>query len=680
MEKDLFNLREYQSTDIKEIESKWNEYRSILYQLATGGGKSVIFSKIIYDSKDEQVLVLAHKRSLLNQIKRRLTDLGLNVGLIAGSTEENIQAPILIASIRTITREKRISTILDRKWDKVIIDEARHSRTGSYENVLDKLIESNPTHKLLGVDATPYRRDKKRLDKYFQYLITCSESVENLIQKGYLSKYRTFYTPVANLQQEVGEMAGDYQTVALSTYMRKPEIMDYIVNAYKKNGDERQGIVFCVDKQHALELRQKFLDHGYERQSYIDSDVDDETRELILESFRDGDIQLLFNIETLTEGVDLPETGCIIGARPTKSITLYLQMVGRGTRPKSDGSDLIVIDCCGWTEEHKTISSPRQWSLDPEIHPNNPSKKTKVVARKKDGTLSEDIEEFDELVELSPEEYLQHISGGLEKAEQNNKSIDEKILELLNALNNLFYHLTKSMQEYRDFSFHTLLDRSRITTYIIPNDKNQKFIENKGSSWRWDFAYATLIIDEDINSYFFKVDGNNYDGRRTDNKEQVSTYMRLTSVVGILNATLWDKDKKSDEIKGYYKQTLELGAQKTNLEEFKEQAKKFKREKLEKELDEYLLKSNIIHLINEKNESTNRFFSVNRGYRALKKIILSKNKITKTSNSLTFVDDAGLTTSKDYLKREEIIDCIEKLEWNKDYKEEVIKPEEILVN
>lgn len=420
-------LRGYQSRDISLIEEALVEHKTVLYQLPTGGGKSVVISKIIYDLYGQKrFLVFAHKKKLLSQLLTRFRSLGMSVGYLQGMNEENLSADVIVCSIRTAAKSKRLTTLLEQHWDYVIVDEARHTRTTSYDIVLDSLKDHLPQLKMLGVDATPYRRDGKSLDKHFKHLIA-SDSISSLIEQGFLAPFTTFSTPIDGIKEEVKLQGGDYQTSSLSEFMRKPAVMNYCLSLYKNKGEGKQTIVFCVDKAHAKALRDVFEKEYPEKTAYIDSDCSDDEIELAYLNYECNESQFLFNVEMATEGVDLPDTGCILGARPTMSLTLYMQMVGRGTRLKSDNSKLIVLDACGWTESFGSISAPKTWSLDPTVDPANPSKGRKIVARKADGTLSEDIQPFDELVDVSAEEFFEQALGGKEAAQAHNLSLEEKI-------------------------------------------------------------------------------------------------------------------------------------------------------------------------------------------------------------------------------------------------------------
>ena len=289
-------LRPYQITDVESIETAWKDHRSVLYQLPTGGGKSVVLTKIISDYPDEKILILAHKRRLLTQMKQHLNRIGIKAGLLYAMTEEDLDSNVVIASIRTAVKSKRLEMLISRHWDRVIIDEARHSRTGSYDIVLDRLVATHPKHKLLGVDATPHRKDKKRLDKHFESMVISCENIKSLQQKGFLAKERTFATPIGQIKEEVKEVANDYQQTALSNYMRQPKFLNYVVDAYTKWGENKQAIVFAVDKAHSKDLLVVFQEKGYKKVAQIDSDLSQSEIDVVYEQYEAKKIDILINV------------------------------------------------------------------------------------------------------------------------------------------------------------------------------------------------------------------------------------------------------------------------------------------------------------------------------------------------------------------------------------------------
>jgi len=625
MKKSDIKLRDYQITDTKNIENAWKEFRSVLYQLPTGGGKSVILTNLVSKFPKEQILIFAHKKRLLTQLHDRLNGLGIKTGILYGQKSEDLDAPVVVVSIRTAVNDKRLEKLILRKWDRVIIDEARHSRTNSYDKVLTALVEAYPTHKLLGVDATPYRKDGKRLDKHYQTLVNSTETTASLIQKGYLSKYKTFQSPIdkESLKEQVKENSNDYQSTELSGYMRQPKYLEYIVDTYKKFGEEKQAIAFAVDLAHAADLRDCFIKHGGYAASkivQIDSTKSSQEIEKAFSDYEKKKVQIIINVEMVTEGVDLPDTGCIIGARPTKSLTLYLQIVGRGTRIKSDGSELVVLDCCGWTEEYGTLSSAKQWSLDPKVDPNGKRKGNKIVGRTASGEYTEDLTDFvGEIVEMSAEEYMKNLSKGLEYAEAENKTTDEKIAELFQLLGELLAKLMKS--GYNNLQFVVEKSYRSTTIYYFSKSVDKETFSNYRTT-----TIAVVFNKEGEVSIPLLSYGSSGSGR--DRLVDVNIGIAL----GKMSEVFRDNEEELlQDSRGILSQVNDLEESKINLEEFKEQARKFKQEQWENTINEHVAKDNVFVL--EKDLRFNNYFR-DWEYGRIEKLEFPKGKINKHNNDM----------------------------------------------
>ena len=645
-------LRDYQKSDIERIESAWTEYNSILYQLPTGGGKSVVISKIIADRKDQKILVFAHKRRLLTQLKQHLLNVGVRAGLLIASTEENLNSNVVIVSIRTAVKDARLDRLLERDWDLVVIDEARNSRTNSYDKVLKAIEANNLNIKKLGVDATPYRKDKKRLDKHFGCMVCSTETTASLIKKGYLAEYKTYVAPIGEIEDEVAEVANDYQQQQLSDYMRKPQYLNYVVDMYQKYGNNRQAIVFAVDKEHARSLKRTFVERKVNDVEQIDSSLSTEEIERITKSYEEKETQILINVEMLTEGVDLPDTGCIIGARPTKSLTLYLQMVGRGTRLKSDGSNLIVLDCCGWTKAFGQLSSSKHWSLNPEIDPNNPRLNNRVVGKRENGTIEEDLTDWiGEVVELTPEEYLNSVQNGLEKATKLNEKLDERIITIYTQIASLIQEKIKIKTEYRASIQHE--DHSRRIKFTDADNKETS-----------DWNKIT------VNIYFGKkerlhaeMNGNFY--TRTQNE-----YMKMSILFGKINQLFYENPKVELECLELYEQITDLDQSKVNLDAFKDAAKNFTEEQWKKRIDDECRERNGVFIFQRSLNKSNYF----KGYSndKIDAIKVIGDKVNSYSNTIEIMctnkwhQDSKITEEKKYIKGEKIYELLKQGKWGEE--------------
>lgn len=613
----VINDREYQTLDRANIEKAWSESNRVLYQLPTGGGKSVVMKGIMKDYIKEDQIVFAHKKRLIVQLEAHLKSIGVTPGILMGTRKENLDAKIVIASIRTAVKDKNLTTLVQRKWKKAYIDEARHSRTTSYDTVIGSLVEALPEIKLLGVDATPFRKDKKRLDRWFEVMVTSVEDVKSLQDKGFLARMRTYATPIKDMKEEVDEVAGDYQKEQLSKFMRKPMYLNYVVQNYLKRGEGRQALGFAVDIQHAKDLVEVFKNNGITKTAVVSSELSDDEIEEVFEQYEDGRIQVLWNVEMVTEGVDLPETRCIIGARPTKSLTLYLQMAGRGTRPKDDNGDCILLDCCGWTNGvggndtgFGTIDSPKHWSLNPEIDPNNPRKKNKIVGKKADGTFTEDPEEFDELIEMSPEEYFKNLSGGIERAEKHNLSIEEQIEAVQLKINELFAKVPDEKVRL-DFDTISVLDDRNFmltVTYFLKKHRTRKrntakddIIEEQSERPfdTWDTPYGQIQIGHG-RPLVCTLECYRKDFAKMSNA--VTSYLKTMALTASANHNLQDSKSTIKQIFEYYEEILDLKKARIDIKELQATADKFKEEEWQKKVGVAVKKGDWLELPKELSE------------------------------------------------------------------------------
>jgi superfamily II DNA or RNA helicase len=558
-------LYEYQSSDKARIEEALTLYRSVLYQLPTGGGKSIVLTSLISDYRTENIVVLAHRNELTTQLRNHLSSMGISTGISTGNVKENLDSNIFITSIQSASSPQGLERLLGRKIDKIIIDEARNSRSKSYDKVIEAIMEANPDCQLIGVDATPFRKDKKRLDKHFQTMVVSTETVQSLTEKGFLQVCKTIVSPIDwdSLYEEVKEVAGDYQISSLSTYMRKPKYIEYVLGQYKTHGENRQAIVFAVDIQHSKDLYDAFENGGYKGLvDRIDSTMSYTQIQASFEKFRKGLIKLLINVEMITEGVDLPIAGCIIGARPTKSLTLYMQILGRGMRPDGIHDYFIFLDCCGWTEEYGVISAPKSWSLNPNINPNSGRTGNRLFGKNEKGDLIEDLTEyFGEIVEMTPEECLKHFVGNEEQALETNNQIDEKIAQqVLKAKDIIIKH--KSTE---NFAF----------TMDMENHKSVNFTFTHLSEDKSKYSYRRNAVSVKFNvdrngaiSARISSDGGDYEQKKKD------AYYETMMFCG----TLAERFIKKDEIIAFQLNEIigviaDLQKSKTDMDEFRKRKK-----------------------------------------------------------------------------------------------------------
>ena len=357
-------LRPYQKECLDLIEKRFSEGKSkLLVSIPTGGGKTLIFNSYSI-VKDLRTLVIAHRDELLEQAIDKYVMLGGkigNVGVVkAGEWRENRYT---VASIQTLYRN--LERVDGRKYDLVVVDEVHHLPSPTYRAVYDKLFETNPELKLLGVTATPFRSDRKDLSELFDDLAYAIDILE-LIRLGYLVpvRGRLVRLPVSldalKMTRKDGEE--DFSDRSISELFNKDYLNEEIVRKWKEYGEGRKTIFYLSSLEHAKALREAFLRDGVPA-GYVDGKMSMEERRRVLRDFKEGRIKVLTNMNILTEGFDDPEVECIGIVRPTKSLTLYAQIVGRGLRIAHGKEDCLILDFTGISKKHTIVGLAELFGL-----------------------------------------------------------------------------------------------------------------------------------------------------------------------------------------------------------------------------------------------------------------------------------------------------------------------------
>jgi len=349
-------LREYQTDTItKTANSLRKGKQSPLIVLPTGAGKTVIFSEISKRAvlKNNNVLILVHRRELIKQASQKLANIKVPHGIIAAGFKPSTHQ-IQVASVQTIVRRLKSTPF---KPTLIIIDEAHHSVAGSWKKTLDNW----PTAKRIGVTATPCRLSGEGLREMFDDLIL-GPSVKKLVKAGFLSPHKVFGAPQKINFKKVKMRGGDYATDQLAEEMLKADITGDAVKQYQKHANNLPAIAFCVNVEHAESVKTKFNNSGIAA-DIITGSMNTDDRDQVINGLSTGKIQVLVSIEVVSEGFDLPAVSCAILLRKTASLGLYLQQVGRILRPQKNKT-AIVLDHVGNTITHGFIDDPKNWSLD----------------------------------------------------------------------------------------------------------------------------------------------------------------------------------------------------------------------------------------------------------------------------------------------------------------------------
>lgn len=341
-------LRPYQQEAKDAVFEQWdNGIRKTLLVLPTGCGKTIVFAKVTEDCvrKGDRVLILAHRGELLDQAADKLKKTtGLNSAVEkAGDSCLGSWFRVVVGSVQTLMREKRLKQFPEDYFDTIIIDEAHHCISDSYQKVLQHF----PDAHVLGVTATPDRGDMRNLGQYFESL-AYEYTLPKAIKEGYLTPIKALTIPLTIDMSSVSVQAGDFKTSDIGTAL--DPYLEGIAQEMKKYCADKKTVVFLP----LVKTSQKFRDilnrHGFQA---AEVNGDSQDRAEILTDFESGKYNVLCNSMLLTEGWDCPSVDCVVVLRPTKVRSLYCQMVGRGTRLSPGKDHLLLLDFLWHTERHE---------------------------------------------------------------------------------------------------------------------------------------------------------------------------------------------------------------------------------------------------------------------------------------------------------------------------------------
>lgn len=341
-------LRPYQKESKAAVFEQWRSgIRRTLLVLPTGCGKTIVFAKITEECvrNGDRVLILAHRGELLEQAADKIAK-ATGLGCATEKAEQSCLGSwyrITVGSVQSLMRESRLKRFPEDYFNTIIIDEAHHCISDSYQRVLNHF----PDAKVLGVTATPDRGDMKNLGQVFESL-AYEYTLPKAIKEGYLSPIKAVTIPLQVDLTGVGIQSGDFKAGDLGTAL--DPYLERIAEEMEKYCREKKTVVFLP----LVKTSQKFRDilnaHGF-RAAEVNGESQD--RAEILEDYASGKYNVLCNSMLLTEGWDCPDVDCIVVLRPTKVRSLYCQMVGRGTRLAPGKDHLLLLDFLWHTERHE---------------------------------------------------------------------------------------------------------------------------------------------------------------------------------------------------------------------------------------------------------------------------------------------------------------------------------------
>lgn len=354
-------LRDYQQDAIDAcVNSIRQGTKRIGVSLATGGGKTVIFSNLINQLRQNyfkerqgnfKSLILVHRRELALQatatLKKIFPDLKVHIEM--GKYDCDIEdSDVIVASVQTLIR--RLHKYDTNSVNLIIIDEAHHSVANSYRSILDHFKASTAETKIpvIGFSATFERADKRALSMVMDKIVYHRGILEMIDDKWLCEAKFTSVKIEADLS-DVKSTADDFQLAPLSSLMNTKEINEVILKTYlhkKQEKSLKSTLLFGVDKAHVQSLHKLFKDNGINT-DYVTSDTKQIERDSIIQKFKNGETEVLMNCGIFTEGTDMPNIDCILLCRPTKSRSLLIQMIGRGLRLHHSKDHCHIIDFIG---------------------------------------------------------------------------------------------------------------------------------------------------------------------------------------------------------------------------------------------------------------------------------------------------------------------------------------------
>ena len=354
-------LRPYQQEARERIFQEWEKVDKTLLVLPTGCGKTIVFAKITEDCvrRGDRVLILAHRGELLEQAADKLAK-ATGLGCATEKAEESCLGSwfrVTVGSVQTLMREKRLNQFPADYFDDIIIDEAHHCLSDSYQRVLKHF----PDAKVLGVTATPDRGDMRNLGQYFESL-AYEYTLPKAIKEGYLSPIKALTLPLKLDLSGVSVQAGDFKSGEIATAL--DPYLYQIADEMLKYCADRKTVVFLPLVKTSQKFRDILNQKGL-RAAEVNGDSKD--RAEVLEAFDRGEYDVLCNSMLLTEGWDCPSVDCIVVLRPTKIRSLYSQMVGRGTRLYPGKDHLLLLDFLWHTERHELCHPASLICTDEEV-------------------------------------------------------------------------------------------------------------------------------------------------------------------------------------------------------------------------------------------------------------------------------------------------------------------------
>ena len=495
------NLREHQIEAKGKIFDAWDKYDSVMLQMPTGTGKTYLFTSIVNDllaaykeaHRDIHILVVAHRMELLDQISATLSRFGIAHGFIQGAREQHLWKRVQVASIMSLLTERNYYNTLRLKFDYIIVDEAHHSLADTYI----KLFELFPEAKKLGVTATPWRLNHESFLSLYQTLIV-SPQISWFISNNLLADFDyVSIKPDSDIQRLVdrSEVAdtGDFVNADLDNTFNNQRIRSKVYESYKRFADGRKGIIYAINKLHASKIAELYCSHGINAVA-IDCDTPKEERQELISRFKTGEITVLVNVEIFTEGFDCPDVSFIQLARPTKSLALYLQQVGRGLRMVEGKEKTIIIDNVGLYNYLGLPDANRKWQYHFKGHDDVEHSSSR---RKDTLALRDEDYEFDESRLVEDDEEMMIVRGASDEILKTSNCVNKVTAALpIEEISLCDYYLIRGNAE--KFKVYPLIKKKGKTTGAVGGCIYEYDVEEYPVTFTHNVKENMILMDGDM--------------------------------------------------------------------------------------------------------------------------------------------------------------------------------------
>jgi len=365
----MLELYDYQERAIDDIRREFrNGKRKIIYQLPTGGGKTIVMGFMAKSAAERgrRTWFVVHRKELLDQAMDKLKSLDVPYGQIKSGCKI-VDAPVKVVMVQSV--KSKLEAIKEAGFEphNIIFDECHHCAAGSYK----KIMEAFPDATVIGLSATPERMGGKGLGSVGFESLICGPTTKELIERKFLSPYRIFVPP-NNIHLERVRMdnrKGDYNLKDLAEEMevdgKLPKLAGDSLEHYLEHLRDKRALGFTINVTHAIKMAEFYNSNGVPA-DYVDGTLSKRERGARLEAFANGEILALFSCDLIGEGYDVPSCEGAMLLRPTKSKILYLQQCGRALRrdPNNPDKVAIIIDHANNSDIHDLPDDPQYWTLE----------------------------------------------------------------------------------------------------------------------------------------------------------------------------------------------------------------------------------------------------------------------------------------------------------------------------